>query len=757
VSLPAAGGSNAGGVSPRERPGISADGSYVVFYASSEDLVPDDANDYSDVFLRDRVAGTTELLSVSSDGTQGNEHSADFDEQPTVSADGRYVVFVSEADNLVANDDNDERDVFIRDRLAGTTRRASLTSGGVEADAQSNWSVVTDDGSEVLFSSQAYNLGQEFYFPPTFPPDEIYAHDIDGGSLALASRNALGDPANDECGDDPPAVSPDGRHVAFDSYATNLIAGVPEFLSNVYAVDRATGDISLVSVDVDGELFDADADAPAISADGRFVAFEANSGEIYLRDRGDFLGPSIANLVVTPNPASISDTVEITATADDTATGNNTIASAEYRVDQLAWRPMVGADGVLNNPMEDIRGEIGPATLLALSHQVCVRATDAQGNTGPQKCAGLEVEPEESVARNLQVSCMHSPIWPQPGDTVTITVDAYQSGETMLGELLNDQPDEVADFDLHHNAADVEAIEIWVDDYNAAAFSDTGVNTFEREVGTFDEEGSFVYGCRAVVDGKAVFSGWRRVSVGDPVATEAIAVLMHRPVTDALDIVIMPDQDDYTGPSDPAFLEDVEITVRRGLFEYGLFLAYQDRINIWIARDFGDAQRTLGVCDHALSLNWHLGYAFADAGLILHTECMRDCALGGSRVFSSEPADSTCDDGPPPRNTVRHELGHRPFGLADEYCCDGGYSQADIFPNVYEEPEDCQDDAPNLGVDPGQCREFTEDVDWWFDSDWSLSDSAVDDLMSQKGRRNPQPADLRRMRWLFTRCERGKC
>src|SRR5262249_45043093 len=109
----------------------SADGRYVAFESFAGNLVPGDTNGKADVFVRDRLTGSIERVSVSSSGVQGNGASG----LPSISADGRYVVFESDADNLVPGDTNAATDVFVRDRVLGTTTRVSVSSSGAQGNA----------------------------------------------------------------------------------------------------------------------------------------------------------------------------------------------------------------------------------------------------------------------------------------------------------------------------------------------------------------------------------------------------------------------------------------------------------------------------------------------------------------------------------------------------------------------------------------------------------------------------------------------
>jgi archaellum component FlaF (FlaF/FlaG flagellin family) len=116
--------------------------------------VPGDTNGTWDVFVHDRVTGQTTRVSVASDGTQGNGHSG----SPSISADGRYVAFSSSASNLVPGDTNGRGDVFVHDRLTGQTTRVSVASDGTQGNGDSWWPSISADGRYVAFASEASNL-----------------------------------------------------------------------------------------------------------------------------------------------------------------------------------------------------------------------------------------------------------------------------------------------------------------------------------------------------------------------------------------------------------------------------------------------------------------------------------------------------------------------------------------------------------------------------------------------------------------------
>ena len=217
-------------------PSISADDRYVAYASFATNLVPGDTNGAMDVFLLDLQTGTTELVSVSSLGVQGNAGSY----RPSVSSDGRFVAFSSDASNLVAGDTNGKRDVFVRDRLNGTTERVSISTGGVEGEAVSGpVHAISADGRFVAFSSSASTL---------VPGDtngkmDMFLRDRQAGTTERVSVDSSGAQSNGSC-DVQPAMSSDGRFVAFSCDATNLVAGDTNGAVDVFLRDRESAGFS---------------------------------------------------------------------------------------------------------------------------------------------------------------------------------------------------------------------------------------------------------------------------------------------------------------------------------------------------------------------------------------------------------------------------------------------------------------------------------------------------------------------------------
>jgi Tol biopolymer transport system component len=259
-------------------PALSADGRFVAFTSNATNLVAGDTNGKPDVFVRDRVAGTTERVSVGSSGQQGDWNSV----LPSLSSDGRYVAFLSLATNLVAGDSNGAFDVFVRDRVAATTERVSVDSSGVEANDGSGVASLSADGRIVAFESFATNL----VAGDTNGIRDVFVRDRVARTTARVSVGALGVEGNDESFD--PALSADGRIVAFESFATNLVAGDANGYGDVFVHDLAGGITERVSVGSSGQEGVSESYLPAISGDGNLVAFASWSWNLVAGDTNGF-------------------------------------------------------------------------------------------------------------------------------------------------------------------------------------------------------------------------------------------------------------------------------------------------------------------------------------------------------------------------------------------------------------------------------------------------------------------------------------
>jgi Tol biopolymer transport system component len=271
-------------------PTISADGRYVAFLSYASNLVPGDTNGYPDVFVHDRQSGTTERVSVATGGQEGDGLCYD----PTISANGRYVAFASAATNLIVGDTNGAVDVFVRDMQNGTTSRVSIGTSGYEPNGGSGVQSISADGRYIAFESVANNLAQDLNMLR-----DVFVHDCLSGQTSLVSVASNGAQGNEESST--PAISPDGRYVAFLSRASNLVPGDTNGRVDVFVHDCQGGSTTRVSIGRNGIEGDQDSAArPSMSADGRYVAFGSaatnlvdddtnHQMDVFVRDRRDGL------------------------------------------------------------------------------------------------------------------------------------------------------------------------------------------------------------------------------------------------------------------------------------------------------------------------------------------------------------------------------------------------------------------------------------------------------------------------------------
>ncbi len=264
-------GTQANGDSGSERVDISGDGNVVVFASTATNLDPRDTSEDLDIFARDRRSGVTELISVADDESPALGESR----APSISDDGRFVAFVSDA-VLVPGDTNGQPDVFVRDRVDGTTEPVSVSEQG-QSNGPSGTAVISGDGGTVVFTSAADDLVPS----DTNGLSDLFAHDRATGRTTRVNVDSSGDQVDDDLFGAPlaPSVSADGQVVAFISAATDLVAGDTNGLEDVFVHDRRTGETEIANVGPDGRQAQPDFDFQGgvhdaeISGDATTVAF----------------------------------------------------------------------------------------------------------------------------------------------------------------------------------------------------------------------------------------------------------------------------------------------------------------------------------------------------------------------------------------------------------------------------------------------------------------------------------------------------
>jgi Tol biopolymer transport system component len=219
-------------------------------------------------------AQLTQRVSLGANGTQGNDHSDDtVSWGGRISADGRYVVFCSRASNLVPGDTNRCADVFVRDRQEGTIERVSVSSAGIQANNQCLGPAISADGRFVAFGSVSDNLVPG----DTNSTSDLFVHDLRNHTTERVSVGSGGEQGNSLEGASGQVLSTDGRFVAFEDFASDLVAGDSNGTCDVFVHDRETGRTERVSVATNGAQGNGSSHVPFISADGRFVGFASTA------------------------------------------------------------------------------------------------------------------------------------------------------------------------------------------------------------------------------------------------------------------------------------------------------------------------------------------------------------------------------------------------------------------------------------------------------------------------------------------------
>lgn len=284
----ATGGAGDLGDGASRNPSISSDGRMIAFESDAINLVPGDGNLLTDIFIRDRNQDLTTLVSIIPAGGSGNGRST----EPSLSADGGSVAFQSDATDLVTGDTNSATDIFVR--TGSTTTLASRESGEFSTlgDGPSTYPSISGDGLWASFQTNATNLGSD-----GDPTSDIYVRElVTPFDTILVSRSSgpFGNKGNNASTN--AVLSLDGRFIAFQSAATNLDPGDTTGSSDIFVRDRLLKNTGIVSIHTSGAQGSGECEFPAISGDGRYVAFETsgtslvngdtnNSQDIFLRDR----------------------------------------------------------------------------------------------------------------------------------------------------------------------------------------------------------------------------------------------------------------------------------------------------------------------------------------------------------------------------------------------------------------------------------------------------------------------------------------
>ena len=297
-------------------PAVSADGSKVAFTSYANNLLTGDVNLQSDIYVKDLTTGAVTLVSTTSTGSQGNNHSL----LSSISADGSAVAFVTLATNLTTGDSNNARDIFVKDLSTGTLTLASSDSSGVIGNGTSIAATLSADGSKVLFTSFASNL----VAGDTNGVEDVFMKDLKTGVTTLISADVNG--VEGDHGSTGGVFSPDGSKIAFMSAAHNLVpGGVAPGFQHLYLKDIATGAVTLLSTADDGTVADGSTLSFAFSPDGKKVAFTTWADNLGLVDGNAVIDLYIKDLTTgdvtrvsseTYNVANLASELQMSFTQD---------------------------------------------------------------------------------------------------------------------------------------------------------------------------------------------------------------------------------------------------------------------------------------------------------------------------------------------------------------------------------------------------------------------------------------------------------
>jgi len=255
---------------------VTPDGRFVTFVSGADNLDENDKNGMYDVFLRDRELGTTDLMSKNSDGEAGNLSSF----APSVSADGSLVAFDSDADNLVEGDDNFAADTFVRHPATGAIRLVSVSSNGDLGKWGGVDPSISPDGRFVVFTSESKLVPRD-----TNKAADAYLHDFQTGRTTRVSLSSTGRQGQEDTFAQ--AISDDGRLVLFVSNSAGFVPRDTNDEYDHFIFDRSTKKTVRVNVSSRGKQAEGDKGfvlGSSMSGDGRFVAFESSASNLVRND-----------------------------------------------------------------------------------------------------------------------------------------------------------------------------------------------------------------------------------------------------------------------------------------------------------------------------------------------------------------------------------------------------------------------------------------------------------------------------------------
>jgi Tol biopolymer transport system component len=337
-------------------PRISSDGRRVAFWSFASNLVVGDTNARWDVFVRDRDNGITQRVSIATSGAQGEGDLGYFG--LSISAGGRFVAFTSQAGDLVNGDTNSTADVFVRDQVLNVTDRASVFSNGSQGFGWSDDPSIAANGRWVAFQSLT-----SFDGPDANMAEDVFVHDRLWGTTTLISKAPLGSLSDGASYF--PSISADGKFVTFASTATNLVSGDTNQAADVFLRARRGGPTERVSVSSTGAEGDQFSIPTSISDDGRYVGFSSEASNLVLADTN-----AVADVFLRDCQLGVTERLSVDSTGQqaDNATYDVSISSdGRYAALSSYAANLVAGD---TNSLVDafVRDRVGGGSFTSLCH-----------------------------------------------------------------------------------------------------------------------------------------------------------------------------------------------------------------------------------------------------------------------------------------------------------------------------------------------------------------------------------------------------
>jgi hypothetical protein len=336
----------------------------------------------------------------------------------------------------------------------------------------------------------------------------------------------------------------------------------------------------------------------------------------------------------------------------------------------------------------------------------------------------------------LQVQCIQTPVFPQANQNITFTA-------SVLDEWAAPKVADSIEIEIEIRATNSNRIEPVIMSENIDSSS-----RLNYTIGPFANLTTISYGCRAIDNSTStsVFSGMKNMVIGGDFnevigsfnESRAVSVPYTGNSSSHLDILFIADNKTFSGPNDPDFLIDVETAIR-AYYNQSILLEHQNKTNFWIAQDMGQARSN---CEIIPPVNWDSEYFSFEGAVILHRDdSIRDCTRPGTEISTANMA-TLAKEG----YLVLHELGHRPFGLADEYDNPSVTIISHPYENIYNNKQECENVLKELLVN-AECRKIPYIVGT---NEFYTFDPKPNDLMVDN--RQFQVLDIRRIENWFEEC-----